>query len=62
MLFAEEVTWRQRAAVELSAGLSNYENALRSSVGARMQEKLSEGQAKYIASCLADHKDISLAF
>jgi chromosome segregation ATPase len=62
VLFADEVAWRQRAAVELSAGLINYENALRSSVGARMQEKLSEGQAKYIASCLADHKDISLAF
>jgi tripartite ATP-independent transporter DctM subunit len=62
VLFAEEVTWRQRAAVELLPGLNQYEGALRSNVGARMQEKLSEEQAKYIASCLAVHKDISLAF
>lgn len=62
VLFTDEVAWRHRAAVELLPGLSQYDNALRSSVGARLQEKLSEEQAEYIASCLAVHKDISLSF
>jgi len=62
VLFANEVAWRQRIAVELLPELNSSDNSLKSSVGAKLQEKLSEGQAKYIASCLANHKDISLAF
>lgn len=62
VLFAEEVAWRQRASVELLPELNKYDNALKDSVGARLQEQLNEDQAKYIAGCLAVHKDISLAF
>ena len=62
VIFTEEVAWRQRAANELLPGLSQYNDALKGSVGARLQEKLNEEQAEYIASCLAVHKDISLAF
>jgi len=61
-LYDEELAWRQRAANELLAPLSQYDNALKGTVGARLQERMSDEQAEYVAGCLADHKDISLAF
>jgi len=61
-LYDEELAWRQRAANELLAPLSQYDNTLKGTVGARLQERMSDEQAEYVAGCLADHKDISLAF
>lgn len=61
-LFTQEVAWRQLASDQLYTALKDYERVLSSSVGARLQTRLSDDQAKHIASCLSDHRDVSLAF
>jgi len=57
-----EIAWHRRAAEELSADLEAYDQAIASTIGMRMQERLTGDQAESIASCLAVHKDISLHF
>ncbi|NQU58182.1 MAG: C4-dicarboxylate ABC transporter permease, partial [Rhodospirillales bacterium] len=60
--FATEVRWRKRAAVELLSGLNTYDIAIRDTIGLRQQERLNTEQAAEIASCKANHRDISLDF
>jgi len=66
MLAAEitqtEIEWHQRASDELANDLEQYEQAIASTIGMRMQERLTSEQAESIASCLAVHKDLSLHF
>ena len=59
---AEEVAWRTRAAGELLPGLSAYDDAIRHSVGLRVQERLTREQARLVAECQSVHRDISLHF
>jgi TRAP-type mannitol/chloroaromatic compound transport system permease large subunit len=61
-LFGQELSWRQRASVDLSNDLNEYERILSGSVGARLQQRLSDEQVKYVANCLSEHKDVSLSF
>jgi len=60
--FQAETTWRKRANSELLANLKNYEQALSKTIGIRLQERLTEEQAKGVASCMSHHKDLSLDF
>ncbi len=66
MLAAEimqtEIEWHQRARDELANDLEQYDQAIASTIGMRMQERLTSDQAESIASCLAVHKDLSLYF
>jgi tripartite ATP-independent transporter DctM subunit len=57
-----EIEWRQRAEKELSEELTIYNNAIRMTIGMRLQERLTTDQASSVASCLAVHRDISLHF
>ena len=61
-LYAADVAWRRRAAAELAAGLEDYDNAIRDSIGLRLQERLTADQATTIAGCKSVHRDISLDF
>ncbi|MCP4488901.1 MAG: TRAP transporter large permease subunit [Gammaproteobacteria bacterium] len=61
-LLKTDIDWRNRAAVELSTDLAAFDQAIASTIGMRMQERLSTEQAESIASCLAVHKDLSLHF
>ena len=61
-LHAEEVAWRTRAADELLPGLTEYANAIRYSIGLRVQERLRQDQVPEIAACQSFHRDISLHF
>ncbi|MDH3672367.1 MAG: TRAP transporter large permease subunit [Gammaproteobacteria bacterium] len=61
-LHAAEVAWRQQASTHLSAGLDDYNDAIKNSIGLRMQARLTVDQAEEIASCQAIHRDISLNF
>ncbi|MCB1757901.1 MAG: TRAP transporter large permease subunit, partial [Gammaproteobacteria bacterium] len=61
-LLDEELAWRKRAVTELQAGIQTYDEAIRHSIGLRLQEKLPEAQAKSIAMCQSVHRDISLNF
>jgi len=60
--FQAELKWRQQAAKELSPALSRYDQAIRASIGLRLQKRLTTAQAEEIAECLSHHRDISLNF
>ena len=59
---AADLAWRSRAATDLLPGLMTFDEAVKGSIGLRLQERLSEHQAEEIAACLAVHRDISLSF
>ncbi len=61
-LFAAEVEWRRRAAVELMPELTAYDRAISQTIGLRMQQRLTIEQAENIAGCQSLHRDISLNF
>jgi len=61
-LHATEVTWRRRAAEQIGPELAAYDEAIRSSIGLRLQERFTTEQAEAIAACRAQHRDISLHF
>ena len=61
-IHAEEVAWRTRAADELLPGIDEYANAIRHSIGVRVQERLRQDQVPEIAACQSFHRDISLHF
>jgi tripartite ATP-independent transporter DctM subunit len=61
-IYAADVAWRQKAKVRLFGDLSHYHDALRDTIGLRLQERLSSDQAGDVAGCMSVHRDISLAF
>ena len=61
-LFEVENAWRRRAATELAAGLDAYDEAIKSNIGLRQQDRLTSDQAAFIAACRSTHVDISLSF
>ena len=61
-LFAAEVEWRRRAAVEMGPALASYDNAIKDSIGLRLQRRLSDDQVKEVAGCQSIHRDYSLQF
>lgn len=61
-LYASEVTWRDRAATELTPSLSSYDDAIKSSIGLRLQDRLPRSIARSVAACRSHHRDISLNF
>ena len=61
-LFLSEVKWRSKASLELYDNLSIYNNAIKSSIGLRLQERLPSEVANSIAICRSTHRDISLNF
>ena len=60
--FAEDVAWRTRAAQELLPGLATYDEGIRHSIGLRVQERLTQDQARLVAECQSVHRDVSLHF
>jgi len=56
-----ELGWRLRAA-DLARDLQEYDEAIATTIGIRMQQRLTGEQAESIASCLAVHRDLSLHF
>ena len=60
--YAEEVEWRTRAAQELAPGLAAYDDAIKHSIGLRVQDRLTQEQAKLVAECQSVHRDVSLHF
>ncbi len=61
-LLRTEVTWRTQAAVSVLPGLQQYDAAIGDTIGARLQDRLTESQAEQIATCRSKHRDISLSF
>jgi len=61
-IFAKDVAWRETAKVKLLPDLAKYDAAIKETIGLRLQERLTKDQAKNVASCLSNHRDISLSF
>ena len=61
-IYREELAWRQRAKVELLTGLVAYEMTIRNTIGIRQQSNMPQEMAIEMASCTAEHRDISLHF
>jgi tripartite ATP-independent transporter DctM subunit len=61
-LFESEVAWRMRAQDELLDDLREYRTAISGTIGLRQQPRLPREQALFVASCNAEHRDISLNF
>ncbi len=61
-LYTSEVTWRERAATDLFADLSSYDDAIKNSIGIRLQDRLPTSIARSVAACRSQHRDISLNF
>ena len=61
-LYAVEVDWRRRAAAEIAPALLAYDNAIKDSIGLRLQRRLSSDQVKAVARCQSIHRDYSLQF
>ena len=60
--YAEEVAWRTRAAQELLPGLVAYDDAIKHTIGLRVQDRLTKEQAKLVAECQSVHRNVSLYF
>ena len=60
-ILRSEIKWRHRAE-PLANELQVYDQAIASTLGMRMQQRLTIDQSESIASCLAIHKDVSLHF
>jgi tripartite ATP-independent transporter DctM subunit len=56
-----ELQWRQRAD-GLAQDLRDFDQTIASTIGMRMQQRLTSDQAESVASCLAVHRDLSLHF
>ena len=61
-LYAADVAWRHKASAQLAPGFADYDNAIKNTIGLRLQERLTNEQAEAIASCQSIHRDISLDF
>ncbi|MGB0573045.1 MAG: TRAP transporter large permease subunit [Alphaproteobacteria bacterium] len=60
--YTADVAWRKRAEASLFTGLTTYDEAIRTSIGLRLQDRLPAEITSDVASCLAVHRDISLNF
>ncbi len=61
-LFDQDVAWRTQAKTDMLGGLKKYNAAIATTIGARLQDRLTQEQAKSLTSCLSIHRDISLSF
>ncbi len=56
-----ELAWRQSADI-LRGDLQAYDDAIRGTIGVRLQSRLEKELAKDVAVCLSRHRDISMSF
>ncbi len=61
-LFNAEVIWRNAAAKSILPALDKYNDAIKNTIGLRLQKRLTTAQAKNIAACQSAHRNISVNF
>ncbi len=61
-LYTAQLAWRGTIEQQIGSDVATYAAALSTTIGSRMQSKLSREQALFLASCTAVHKDLSLNF
>jgi hypothetical protein len=62
VMYDQQRIWRERAITELLPGIKAYEQAIRGTIGLRLQKRLAKTEALYVAACNSGHRDISLHF
>ena len=63
-MFADKVAlpWRRVAKGALTTQLQIYNEAIKNTIGLRLQVRLNSDQAADVSSCLSSHRDISMYF
>ncbi|NNK13960.1 MAG: TRAP transporter large permease subunit, partial [Desulfofustis sp.] len=61
-IYGSELDWRRQAAVELGHALATYDEAIKDTIGLRLQRRLPPEQIQSVASCQSVHRDRSLQF
>jgi tripartite ATP-independent transporter DctM subunit len=61
-IYSSELDWRRQAAGELGPALATYDEAIKDTIGLRLQRRLPPEQIKSVASCESVHRDRSLQF
>jgi predicted nucleic acid-binding Zn-ribbon protein len=61
-VFNQELAWKETAASTVLPKLEAYEEAIRGTIGLRQQSRLPEDFAADVASCMAEHRDLTLYF
>jgi len=62
VIYSDQRLWRERSLSELLPGIKVYEQAIRGTIGLRLQKRLAKTEALYVAACTSGHRDISLHF
>jgi len=62
VIYSEQRLWRERAMTELLPDIKIYEQAIRGTIGLRLQKRLEKTEALNVAACTSGHRDISLHF
>ena len=60
-LLDEELEWRAAGYMLLNP-LNDYDNVIKDTIGIRLQQRFTKEQARDIAGCLSEHRDVSLSF
>lgn len=61
-MYLDQVDWRAKAEAEVAPKLVTYEQSLRTTLGLKEQRDFTREQALFVASCVSDHRDVSLNF
>jgi hypothetical protein len=61
-IYADEVDWRRQAAAAIGPELATYDEAIKDTIGLRLQRRMTSDQIKEVASCRSVHRDYSLQF
>ena len=61
-LFVIEKKWRKKATTDLLPHLIKFDDSIKDTIGLRLQERLTDEQAKFVSRCRSIHRDISLNF
>ena len=57
-----QTLWRAKAEADIAPALIRYNEALKTTLGIREESHFTRDQALFVASCVSDHRDVSLNF
>jgi hypothetical protein len=61
-LFSAEVDWRSRATADIGPALAAYDDAVKETIGLRLQRRMTSDQIEAVSICQSVHRDVSLQF
>ncbi|MEQ8604291.1 MAG: TRAP transporter large permease subunit [Marivibrio sp.] len=61
-MLEDEIAWRSAAQEDLLPQIEGYRNAIAGTIGLRQQDRLPREVALFVATCRAEHQDLSVYF